>query len=69
MKTISMLTCSALLIAGSAFAADSSTTPPSKPVASVKAPDQCSKDATAKGLHGKARKSFLHSCRKGTATK
>ncbi|MFT3906599.1 MAG: PsiF family protein [Steroidobacteraceae bacterium] len=71
MKMIPVLTCATLLIAGSAFAADAAgtaSTSTSKPTASVKAPDACSKEATSKQLHGKARKSFLKSCRKGSSS-
>jgi hypothetical protein len=58
-----------LLLAGSAFA--QSTAPAAAPPTSAKAPVmhtetslKCSKEADAKGLHGKERKKFRSECKK-----
>jgi hypothetical protein len=73
MKLIPALACSALLLGGAAFAADAGsasgsapTTSTAKPAASAKskaAADDCSKQAKAQKLKGKARTSFLKTCR------
>ncbi|MGD9767402.1 MAG: PsiF family protein [Pseudolabrys sp.] len=60
-----------LMLAGSALAQTSNTAPamgaaPAKPARSA-ASIECSKQADAKGLHGKARKKFRSECRKGAA--
>jgi hypothetical protein len=68
----------ACLVASSAFAVDAATpaatpspaataTPAMKPdKAAVEAKSQeCSKEADAKGLHGKERKKFREKCKKG----
>jgi hypothetical protein len=72
MKLIPALACSALLLGGAAFAADSGTAPATstaaKPAASTKskaATDDCSKQAKSQKLKGKARTSFLKTCRAG----
>ena len=74
MKLMTLLTCSSLLMAGAAFAAadTSSATAPATtaPAATTgkhhaMANDDCSKEATTKGLHGKERHSFLKTCRAG----
>lgn len=59
-----------LMLAGSALAQTSSPAPamgatakPARSAASI----ECSKQADAKGLHGKARKKFRSECRKGAA--
>ena len=63
-----------MFVAGSAFAldaADPAKTPMAKPDAAAKAAKsaECSKDADAKGLHGKDRKKFREECKKGKETK
>jgi psiF repeat len=70
MKLITILTCSSLLIAGAALAAtdSSSSTMPAPATAAPAAAthmdkDDCAKDATSKGLHGKERHSFIKTCR------
>ena len=61
-----------LLVSGSAYALDAATPSPT-PTAAAK-PDkaamearsqECSKEADAKGLHGKERKKFREKCKKG----
>ncbi len=63
-----------LLLSGSAFATDAAAPSPSPSGAMMMKPDkaamearsqQCSKEADAKGLHGKARKEFRAKCKKG----
>jgi hypothetical protein len=61
-----------LFLIGSAFA----QTPAPAPAAKTKAPVvhsaaslECSKEADAKGLHGKERKKFRSECKKGAADK
>ena len=63
----------AMLIAGSAIAQAPSAAPATQasPAKPAKAPVvrtakslECSKQADAKGLHGKPRKSFMSSCKK-----
>ena len=69
MKLIPALACSALLLGGAAFAADSGTAPATtttaKPAASAKSmpSDDCSKQAKEQKLKGKARTKFLKTCR------
>jgi hypothetical protein len=71
MKLIPALACSALLLGGAAFAADSGSAPATpatstaKPAASSKstASDDCSKQAKEQKLKGKARTKFLKTCR------
>ena len=61
------------VMAAEAPAASTTTTAKPAKVAKVKAPAKprseasmaCSKDADAKGLHGKARKTFRETCMKG----
>jgi CelD/BcsL family acetyltransferase involved in cellulose biosynthesis len=64
-----------LLFAGSAFA--QTTAPAAAPAATEKKAEkprtaaslECSKEADAKGLHGKERKKFRSDCKKESATK
>ena len=63
MKLFSVLTCASLLVAGSAFAADT-TAAPAAPTAMSSAKASCTKDATDKGLKGKAKKAAIHKCMK-----
>jgi hypothetical protein len=59
-----------LLLAGSAFAqaAKPAAAPAAKaPVVRSAASLECSKQADAKGLHGKERKKFRSECKKGAA--
>jgi hypothetical protein len=62
-----------LLFSGAAYALDAAATPTPSATAAAK-PDQaarearsqeCSKEADAKGLHGKERKKFREKCKKG----
>jgi CelD/BcsL family acetyltransferase involved in cellulose biosynthesis len=65
-----------LLFAGAAFA-QTSTAPAAAPAATEKKAEkprtaaslECSKEADAKGLHGKERKKFRSDCKKEQATK
>jgi hypothetical protein len=77
MKTISTLATAtalaSLLLMGSAFAQTPAPATPA-PAATTKAPKQhsaasieCSKEADAKGLHGKERKKFRSECKKEAA--
>ena len=54
-----------VFVSGAAFALDAADTP--KPDATAKAAKsaECSKQADAKGLHGKERKKFREECKKG----
>ena len=54
-------------VSGAAFALDAAAPDAAKPdAAAVKAKSvQCSNEADAKGLHGKARKKFREECKKG----
>ena len=64
-----------LLVSGAAYALDAAATPTPSPTATAAAkPDkaavearsqECSKEADAKGLHGKERKKFREKCKKG----
>jgi hypothetical protein len=62
-----------LLVSGAAYALDAAATPSPTPTATVKADpaakearsQECSKEADAKGLHGKERKKFREKCKKG----
>jgi hypothetical protein len=75
MKLLTVLTASSLLLASSAFAAVGAntaapaiaTTAKAAPATAAAKPahemDSCAKDAAAKNLHGKDRKSFLKDCR------
>lgn len=70
-----------LLLAGSAFAQTAATTTPTSPTTTTKAAPtekkataprtaaslECSKQADAKGLHGKERKKFRSECKKTSA--
>jgi hypothetical protein len=63
MKLIPALACSALLLGGAAYAADTTaptTTSTAKPAAKM---DECAKQAKSQKLKGKARKDFLKTCR------
>jgi hypothetical protein len=62
-----------LLVSGSAFATDAAAPAASPSGAMMAKPDkaamearsqECSKEADAKGLHGKARKTFRSKCKK-----
>ena len=75
MKMLTALAATSMLLAGSAFAAAGTNAPaPTAAVPAKAAPaptaakpvhemDSCAKDAAAKGLHGKSRKSFVKDCR------
>ncbi len=57
-----------MFVAGSAFALDAADpSTPAKPDAAAKAARaaECSKEADAKGYHGKKRKEFREECKKG----
>jgi predicted outer membrane protein len=58
-----------LLLAGSAFAQPKPSTAPAAkaPVVHSAASIECSKQADAKGLHGKERKKFRSECKRGAA--
>jgi hypothetical protein len=63
-KLISTLALATLLVGGSAFAADASTTA-AKPAATAAKPavdHHCRDDANSKKLAGAARKSFMKKC-------
>jgi hypothetical protein len=64
MKLIPALSVAALLVAGSAFAADAPPATASKPVAaaSAKGDHHCRDEANEKKLAGAARKSFIKKC-------
>jgi hypothetical protein len=54
------------LVASSAFALDAAAPSPSNDAAAKAAKSaECSKQADAKGLHGKDRKKFREECKKG----
>ena len=64
----------ALLVSGPAFATDAAAPSPSPSASAAAKPDkaameaksqECSKEADAKGLHGKPRKEFRAKCKKG----
>jgi hypothetical protein len=68
-KLFSTVTLAALLVAGSAFAADATSTPAKPAPAAVsstampaKADHHCRDDANGKKLAGAARKSFMKKC-------
>jgi invasion protein IalB len=61
-----------LFLMGSAFAQTTPTATPAAPAAKTPkvhtaASLECSKEADAKGLHGKERKKFRSECKKGAA--
>jgi invasion protein IalB len=65
-----------LFLAGSAFAQTATTAPATTPAPAAKtekprtaASLECSKEADAKGLHGKERKKFRADCKKEAAAK
>ena len=61
-----------MLLMGSAFAqtpAPAAKTDTKAPMARSAASLECSKEADAKGLHGKERKKFRSECKKGAADK
>jgi hypothetical protein len=64
-KLASAVAASALLLGGVAFA----DTAPAKPAPAAHSATsvECSKEADAKGLHGKARKDFRAKCKKDAA--
>lgn len=71
MKKISMLALCAALAGFSASPvlaqnATTSSAPAAKPAHTAKS-IECSKEADAKGLHGKARKHFRSACKRGKA--
>ena len=65
----------ALTVGVPAFAQNAASTPSasstSAPMAKARSPQslECSKEADAKGLHGKAREKFRRACKKGGASK
>jgi hypothetical protein len=74
-----VIIAASMILAGSAFAQTATTTTPTAP-ATKAAPSEkkaekprtaesleCSKQADAKGLHGKERKKFRSECKKGAA--
>ena len=72
MKITTLLTAAALsaFLMGGAFAQTAAPAPaPAKPAAAPVAHSaqsiECSKEADAKGLHGKERKKFRAECKKG----
>ncbi len=70
MKLSTLFTALALgvLVSGSAFALDaaaSDAAPNAGAAAKSARSAECSKEADAKGLHGKARKKFREECKKG----
>jgi len=58
-----------LFVSGAAFALDAAAPPPAGGAAPASGQSakslECSKEADAKGLHGKARKKFREECKKG----
>ncbi len=75
-RTIALIAAS-LMLAGSAFAQTATTTTPTTPATKTAPPAEkkadaprtaesleCSKQADAKGLHGKERKKFRSECKK-----
>jgi psiF repeat len=63
-----------LLLAGSAFAQTTTPAPAAAPSAKAEKPRsaaslECSKEADAKGLHGKERKKFRADCKKQAGDK
>jgi hypothetical protein len=73
---VAVTAVASLLLMGSAFAqtpaaAPAATTPAAKkaPVVHSAASLECSKEADAKGLHGKERKKFRSECKKAAADK
>ena len=63
-----------LLLASSAFAQTTAPAPAAAPAAKAEKPRsaaslECSKEADAKGLHGKERKKFRADCKKQAAEK
>jgi hypothetical protein len=68
MKSIRVIVaCSLFLPFGAAFAADTPSATTSKPKSQASL--ECSKEADAKGLHGKERKAFRAKCKKEFKTK
>jgi len=72
-RTAGLALAASLLLAGSAFA---QTQTPAAPAPAAKAEKprsaaslECSKEADAKGLHGKERKKFRAECKKEAAAK
>jgi hypothetical protein len=68
MKITTLVTAAALsaFLAGSAFAQTAAPAPAkAAPVAHSAKSIECSKEADAKGLHGKERKKFRAECKKG----
>jgi CelD/BcsL family acetyltransferase involved in cellulose biosynthesis len=75
-RTAGLALATSLLFAGAAFA-QTSTAPAAAPAATEKKAEkprtaaslECSKEADAKGLHGKERKKFRSECKKEAAAK
>jgi len=75
-RAASLALAASLLFAGAAFA-QTSTAPAAAPAAAEKKAEkprtaaslECSKEADAKGLHGKERKKFRSDCKKEQAAK
>ena len=71
MKIITLLSAAAMsaFLMGAAFADTAPAPAPAKPAAAPVAHSaqsiECSKEADAKGLHGKERKKFRAECKKG----
>ena len=74
-RTAGLALAASLLLAGSAFAQTTTTpAPAAAPAAKAEKPRsaaslECSKEADAKGLHGKDRKKFRAECKKEAADK
>jgi hypothetical protein len=72
-RTAGLALAASLLLAGSAFA-QTTPAPAAAPAAKAEKPRtaaslECSKEADAKGLHGKERKKFRAECKKDAASK
>lgn len=65
MKSLSALALALSLVTGAAFAAQPAAGGASATTAAAKA---CSKEATAKKLHGDARATFIKECKEGKHT-
>jgi invasion protein IalB len=76
MKIITLVSAcavSAFLMGGAAYAIDAAPAAPAKPASTSSMSTtthsaksvECSKEADAKGLHGKERKKFREECKKG----
>ena len=77
MRKMLIATCMSAFCGSAAIAQTTPTTPPAKTTAKVKPPEtprsaesiECSKQADAKGLHGKPRQTFRANCIKGMKKK